>query len=77
MTWPAREPVGPAGGRADGIERRPTGNGARMLRSSRVAVLLVAAAILGLCAGVLWGSAERLADRRAPGDQAPALVTER
>lgn len=48
-----------------------------MVRSSRVAVLLVAVAILGLCAGVVWGSAERLADRRAPADQAPALVTER
>lgn len=45
-----------------------------MLRMSRVAVLLVAAAILGLCAGVLWGSAQRLAEQRTPVDQAPAAV---
>ena len=48
-----------------------------MLRSSRVAVLLVAAAILGLCAGVLWGSAERLAERgTTPQDAPPAVITE-
>jgi hypothetical protein len=47
-----------------------------MLRVSRVSVLLVAAAILGLVAGVLWGSTERLADRRAPVDRAPVVITE-
>ena len=59
------------------ITRSPSGKGARMLRSSRVAVLLVAAAILGLCAGVLWGSAERLAERgTTPQDAPPAVITE-
>lgn len=57
-----------------GIRRRGSGQSARVLRMSRVAVLLVAAAILGLCAGVLWGSAQRLAEQRTPVDQAPAAV---
>ena len=48
-----------------------------MLRSSRVVVLLVAAAILGLCAGVLWGSAERLAEQRPPAEAPPAVIGER
>jgi len=47
-----------------------------MLRVSRVSVLLVAAAILGLVAGVLWGSAERLAEQRAPVDRTPAVLTD-
>jgi divalent metal cation (Fe/Co/Zn/Cd) transporter len=47
-----------------------------MLRTSRVAVLLVAAAILGLCAGVLWESAQRLAEQRTPADQSPALIVD-
>jgi hypothetical protein len=64
------------GAPADGIDARRSGQAARMLRMSRVTVLLVAAAILGLCAGVLWGSAEKLAERRAPVDQAPAISTE-
>ncbi len=48
-----------------------------MLRTSRVTALLVVVAVLGLCAGVLWGSAERLADRRAPDNPAPAVIGER
>jgi hypothetical protein len=55
----------------DGIRPRPGGNSARMLRTSRVAVLLVLAAMLGLWAGLIWGSAERLADQRPSTEQTP------
>ena len=64
-------PVGRAG-----IDARRNGHAPRMLRASRATVLLVAVAILGLLAGVLWGSAERLAERRAPAERAPAVVGE-
>ena len=48
-----------------------------MLRTSRVTALLVVVAVLGVCAGVLWGSAERLADSRAPDDPTPVVISER
>ena len=59
-----------------GIDARRNGHLATVLRTSRVTVLLVAVAVLGLLAGVLWGSAERLADRRDPVDRAPVVVSE-
>lgn len=59
-----------------GIDARRNGHVAKMLRTSRVTVLLVGVAVLGLLAGVLWGSAERLADRRGPVDRAPVVVSE-
>lgn len=67
---------GPRGTVDARIDTRWSGQPRRMLRVSRVSVLLVAAAILGLVAGVLWGSTERLADRRAPVDRDPAVLTE-